>query len=38
MIGDNFEFSKVFNKYFVNIVEKLGLFTKKNKSAASTEK
>ena len=31
MIGDNFEFFKVFNKYFVNIVEKLGLFTKKTK-------
>ena len=33
MIDDNIESSKLFNKHFVNIVEKLGLFTKERKSS-----
>ena len=28
MIDDEIEFAKLFNEYFVNIVKKLGLFTK----------
>ena len=37
MIDDNIEISELFNKHVVNNVEKLGLFRKKKKSAASTE-
>ena len=36
MIDDEIEIAKPFNEYFVNIVKKLGLFSKE-KSAISTE-
>ena len=36
MIDDEIEIAKLFNEYFVNIVKKLGLFTKEQ-SAISTE-
>ena len=36
MIDDEIEIAKLFNKYFVNIVKKLGLYTKEQ-SAISTE-
>ena len=36
MIDDKIEIAKLFNEYFVNIVKKLGLFTKEQ-SAISTE-
>ena len=37
MIADKIEIGKLFNKYFVNIVKKLRLFTKEQ-SAVYTEK
>ena len=36
MIDDEIEIAKLFNEYFVNIVKKLGLFTKEQ-SAISTQ-
>ena len=36
MIDDEIEIAKLFNEYFVNIVKRLGLFTKEQ-SAISTE-
>ena len=36
MIDDEIEIAKLFNEYFVNIVKKLGLFTKEQ-NAISTE-
>ena len=36
MIDDEIQFANLFNEYFVNIVKKLGLFTKEQ-SAMSTE-
>ena len=35
MIDDEIEIAKLFNKYFVNIVKKIGLFAKEQ-SAIST--